>query len=41
MIEFLQTKPKEEKQEENEYKDMSVKTEQQQQFEIKPEDLPF
>ena len=30
-----------EKKEENPYKDMSVKTEQQQQFEITPEDLPF
>ena len=33
-IKFLQVKK-------NEYEDMSVKTEQQQQFEIKPEDLPF
>ena len=35
-ITFLQTKK-----EDNPYKDMSVKTEQQQQFEISPEDLPF
>lgn len=35
-ITFLQ-----QKKEENEFKDMSVKTEQQQQFEISPEDLPF
>jgi single-strand DNA-binding protein len=36
-ITFLQAK----KEEKNEYKDMSIKTEQQQQFEINPEDLPF
>ena len=36
-ITFLQQKDKED----NPYKDMSVKTEQQQQFEISPEDLPF
>ena len=30
-----------EKKEENPYKDMSVKTEQQQQFEITDQDLPF
>jgi single-strand DNA-binding protein len=41
-ITFLQTNKKEEtKVEDNPYKDMSVKTEASQQFEINPEDLPF
>ena len=41
-ITFLQTNKKEEtKIEDNPYKDMSVKTEAQQQFEITDDDLPF
>ena len=46
-ITFVQTKKetvvKEEKKDDNDnpYKDMSIKTEQQQQFEISSEDLPF
>lgn len=41
-ITFLQTNKKEKtKIEDNPYKDMSVKTEEQQQFEITDEDLPF
>lgn len=36
-VKFLQAK----KEEDNPYKDMSVKVEASQQFEIKPEDLPF
>ena len=36
-VKFLQTK----KEEDNSYKDMSVKVEASQQIEIKPEDLPF
>ena len=39
-ITFISTKKKK-NQEENPYKDMSVKTEQQQQFEITDSDLPF
>lgn len=40
-VKFLQTKKEETKVEDNPYKDMSVKVEASQQFEIKPEDLPF
>ena len=40
-ITFLSQGKKKEESEENPYKDMSIKTEQQQQFEISSEDLPF
>lgn len=39
-VQFLDSK-KNDKQEENPYKDMSIKTEVQQQFEISDSDLPF